>query len=373
MTQSTTSVSTNQSTSSSNTLTSDTTSLDSSETGDLILQKFDKSCLSDSLKTDYDSQQADSRVINSSPARGPSSIKSNKTEARQHEVIEKSTEDLNQDIDTALAEIMSEVEMLELQTMDKGVDKRPKPAVAHPKHTPDLVLDLPVTTEKQTHGDPDSPTMSTAEVFAKSNQSTIKKGQSLVGSSKLGNVMHMEASGGHLGTRSVDDDIMVKSAGPMTSFGQVNVKGSQTLSSNTQKSMTIGTVRNLSERYCNPTSETKQGNLVQGIGRSSTLPTSSRSTAEPAGMLKHLHAQERPATPERSILQAIPKPFVAELESVVSSSSSRGPTPDRTTDKPKPPIKAKPPLMRKPGKSPEVLRRLREHQEALSQTPNAPP
>ena len=372
MTQSSTSVSTGQSNLSANTLTSDSTSLDGSKTGDLILTKFEKSSFSN--KAEEFDPEADSGIISSSPPHIQSDGKTNRMEATQQDLMEKSTDDLNQDIDSALAEIMSEVEMLELQTMEKDVEKHPKPTSSHPKHTPDLVLDLPVSTEKQTPGDPDSPTMSTAEVFAKSNQSTIKKGQSLVGGGpKLGNIAaHKEMSVGYLGSRPVDEDIMVKSVGPMSSFGSITIKGGQTQTSDTQKSLTIGTVRNLSERYCNPALEKRHGGQFHGLAKASTLPCSGRSHPEPSGTLKHLHTQERPSTPERSILQAIPKPFVAELESVVSS-SSRGSTPDRTTEKPKPPIKAKPPLMRKPGKSPEVLRRLREHQEALSQTPNAPP
>lgn len=94
------------------------------------------------------------------------------------------SDDLASDIDSALAEVMSGLKSLEIQ---QKTDKRMSlPAVKikqTPKHTPDLVLDLPEggsdSPPAQEGSGPDSPTMSAAETFAKSNQSTLKKATSM--------------------------------------------------------------------------------------------------------------------------------------------------------------------------------------------------
>ena len=332
--------------------------------------------------------------------------------------MDRSTDDLNLDIDSALAEIMSGVQSLEMQTLDMPLDKLPKPSVTHPRHTPDLVLDLPVSTERgsRERNDPDSPTMSTAEVFAKSNQSTIKKGQSLSTGKHGGGFSRSDPIMPHRMGRSADQDVMTMSVGPMSvgsmsSFGSPSVQRSPSHRSATSvqvKSRMVATApsRTVPERYSDPSSETTLPTVSSMMVKSTTLPaqptiphvmmkstTGSASSAPPPDTAKSrtlpantrttpdrsltpelfsTAAPDRPTTPDRPVLNAVPKPFVAELENVVGSSSSRGPTPERG-EKPKPPIKVKPPLLRKPGKSPEVLRRLREHQEALGQTPNPPP
>ena len=122
--------------------------------------------------------------------------------------LEVSTEELELDIDNKLAEIMSGVHSLELQQQTEPLPLQKPPrgipldrkrqqtggvyaGVANPKRTPDLVLDLPretttvvnprdVTFPLPVAGQQeDSPTLTTAEVFAKSNQCTIKKGTTL--------------------------------------------------------------------------------------------------------------------------------------------------------------------------------------------------
>jgi len=85
-------------------------------------------------------------------------------------------------MDTVLAEIMSDVRSLEMQ---QSTDKRmslPLKSKQASKHTPDLVLDLPEgsnSSSPQDGSDRDSPTLSAAETFAKSNQGTLKKASSM--------------------------------------------------------------------------------------------------------------------------------------------------------------------------------------------------
>lgn len=95
---------------------------------------------------------------------------------------EKITEELTADIDSALAEVVSGLQMLEMQQLsDKRMSLPNVKQKASAKHTPDLVLDLPEGSNSSPSGEgsePDSPT-STADTFAKSNQGTLKKASSM--------------------------------------------------------------------------------------------------------------------------------------------------------------------------------------------------
>lgn len=94
-----------------------------------------------------------------------------------------SSDDL-QSMDTVLAEIMSDVRKLELQQTSehKWMSLPVQKSKSASKHTPDLVLDLPEgsnSSSPQDSSGPDSPTLSAAETFAKSNQGTLKKAASM--------------------------------------------------------------------------------------------------------------------------------------------------------------------------------------------------
>lgn len=86
-------------------------------------------------------------------------------------------------MDTVLAEIMSDVRSLEMQqSTDKRMSLPLQKSKSTSKHTPDLVLDLPEGSNSlspQDGSDRDSPTLSAAETFAKSNQGTLKKAASM--------------------------------------------------------------------------------------------------------------------------------------------------------------------------------------------------
>ena len=91
---------------------------------------------------------------------------------------ESSTEELSVDIDNALEEVMAGLKSLEMQ--QQWEQRMTLPAVKlkqTPKHTPDLVLDLPersTTPPSRRTSDPDSP-VTAAETFATCDQSTLKK------------------------------------------------------------------------------------------------------------------------------------------------------------------------------------------------------
>ena len=102
---------------------------------------------------------------------------------RQLSTTESVADDIS-DIDTALEEVMLGLKSLEMQ--QKSAKRMSLPVVKTkqtPKHTPDLVLDLPAESatspSSQDSSEPDSPTISAAETFAKSNQGTLKKANSM--------------------------------------------------------------------------------------------------------------------------------------------------------------------------------------------------
>ncbi|ELU00651.1 hypothetical protein CAPTEDRAFT_225880 [Capitella teleta] len=225
--------------------------------------------------------------------------------------IEKTTEDLAHDIDSALAEVMSGLELLELQHTDERqpppihTKTLPTPKVkSHdPKHTPDLVLDLPITASPES-GDESSPPLSTAEVFA-SNQSTIKKGAA---SSRVGGM------GG---------------AGGFSSGAPVPV-----LPAGAGKEILLGAKRRGQSASLKVTKPT-QPPESSPVAKARTLPIGTKPGFEKdedrpqsAGAGKHVS----PKPPLKK--KALP-----------------------------PPLKAKPPIMRKPARSPEVLKKLKEAKE----------
>lgn len=88
-------------------------------------------------------------------------------------------------IEDALAKMMSGIKSLEVQQKtDKRMSLPAMKSKPTPKHTPDLVLDLPEGSDSppsQENSEPGSPTViSGADAFAKSNQSTLKKGHPLL-------------------------------------------------------------------------------------------------------------------------------------------------------------------------------------------------
>ena len=88
-------------------------------------------------------------------------------------------------IEDALAKVMSGIKSLEVQQKtDKRMSLPAMKSKPTPKHTPDLVLDLPEGSDSppsQENSEPGSPTViSGADAFAKSNQSTLKKGHQLL-------------------------------------------------------------------------------------------------------------------------------------------------------------------------------------------------
>ncbi|KAL5014667.1 hypothetical protein ScPMuIL_008937 [Solemya velum] len=203
------------------------------------------------------------------------------------------------DIDSALAEMMSELRSLENQ--QKSDKRMSLPIVKQkptPKHTPDLVLDLPedpLSSSPQEGSEPDSPTLSAAETFAKSNQGTLKKASS------------MPRNISNTGIHAPSNESISEVEGPQKSPAGLSTFAAL--------------------RRCQGSTST-----VGRLKTAAELKTEAMSTTSPP-------------------------PYTSPPAYTVPQSYT-GPPP--VSDKPKPPLKVKPPVMKKPTRSPEVQRRFQK-------------
>ena len=244
-----------------------------------------------------------------------------------------STEDLAQDIDTVLAEVMSGLESLQMNQKEStktDEEKPPSTPTAKPRNTPDLVQDLPVTSHLLTLGENCSipedtcslSSFSSAELFADSNQSTLKK-----------------STGGSTIPRST-------TTSSSSSFRSPHVTSTETFSP-MKRSYTTNTkirghglsIRSRRERYSDPSDVTEN---VSGI-----VDISADTDNKPVWIGR---------TPENDPHLMASRPIAQP--------------------RPKPPVRVKPQVMKKPARSPEILKRLRGHKEAgdgVERSADSPP
>lgn len=137
--------------------------------------RSDEDIGSSSIPDRTDNVDSESRLSGEAPASVP--VKGVPILEDEH----KTPEDLAQDIDEALAQVMSGIRSLGLQQGIK-IDGAMLAGGSEFKHAPDLVIDLPVgcaqalPSPSSAVASKESPTLTTAEVFANANQCTIKKG-----------------------------------------------------------------------------------------------------------------------------------------------------------------------------------------------------
>ena len=288
--------------------------------------------------------------------------------------FEKTTDDLQHDIDSALAEVMSGLQSLEMQQHggekppQRKARKAPKPPPAHPKHTPDLVLDLPVTSDAPSspkdHSDSDSESsnssssnlLSTAEVFANANQSTIKKGASMPRGSTIASglplVANKKRSASSSGTArpvtETEEGAMLR--GVMTE-SMTETSSGLLSTSHTPSIMSSSFSGALpSAPSSRPPGPTKGPPML--VPRRSKQHPPETSTADTRTQ-KPAPAPEKSGVHER-LLRPSPTPASRE------ASPAPGGEKPALPDKPKPPLKTKPSVMKKPARSPEVLKRLKD-------------
>jgi len=216
-----------------------------------------------------------------------------------------STEEISADIDNALAEVVSGLKSLEMQQRsDKRMSLptlKTAKVKAQAKHTPDLVLDLPEGSNSgspQEGSGPDSPTTNTAaDTFAQSNQGTLKKASSM--------------------PRGISGNTMGMMGGMSGSVGGDSHTALETHFLTHQPMLSTFAAR----RGANP-------NRSKSLQERGPIELSTSSPGAPVPVL--------PPLPSHMTMTHAPPPVA---------------------DKPKPPIKVKPPVMKKPTRSPEVQRR----------------
>lgn len=214
------------------------------------------------------------------------------------------SEDFCVDIDTALEEVMAGLRSLEMQQKhDKRMSLPAVKTKQTPKHTPDLVLDLPdgdITSSSTDSIEPTSPTISAAENFAKSNQGTLKK-------ASCPSSVHQE----------------------------------------TAKRLSISS--DSGELACTRVLQQDEKTVVSSQPSFSTF--SNKRTQYAVTKSPVVESQGQPEASSNSSPQAPASSPTSSVQPAIPPSPS---APPPVAQKPKPPMKMKPPVMKKPTSRPDV-------------------
>lgn len=263
------------------------------------------------------------------------------------------SEDFSVDIDTALEEVMAGLKSLEMQQHDKRMSLPAVKVKQTPKHTPDLVLDLPDdgngSNLSSETSEADSPTsvISAAETFAQSNQGTLKKAAhchthahphphmpAAVSSSLSSSTHHphqhqlMSSEGScRLSIQSEPGDLALA-----RSRGDVYEAGGGT----TMVSSQGGPFASFS---------------MMGMKKSqSAMPTSKGQTVDTTHLPHPPNTSPLPPSPSTQLQSKSPTGLPLTHPSFTSPSSASTPhPPPPVAQKPKPSMKVKPPVMKKPS------------------------
>ncbi|KAK7503696.1 hypothetical protein BaRGS_00005235, partial [Batillaria attramentaria] len=242
-------------------------------------------------------------------------------------------DELSMDIDHALEEVMAGLKSLEMQQKsDKRMSLPVVKVKQTPKHTPDLVLDLPEgsnTPPSHDSSEPDSPTTA-AETFAKSNQGTLKKAPPgptpaptaipamaplpFQRSASPSNRHSISSEPGDLAREAAGQSHMTTFAGLKRSMPSVHHSSLHHLRSHQELAGGPG-----------------YGSPVGGVGSTGSVGGTFGSGGGVGS------GGDAGSTP----ISTAPK---------VTSSPSPSPTPPPVAQKPKVPVKVKPPVMKKPTK-----------------------
>ena len=284
--------------------------------------------------------------------------------------------DLEHDINSALEEIMSGVKSLELQQKDEkdpgstSGGMPPKFPVGNLKETPDLVLDLPVGDDAKEHPSPksthsgssgksssgtsstdsDSPTLSTAELFANNNQCTMKKGSSMprgvttTSAIKTGEVKRSFSTAGTASSRGKYIKNQAQTA--------VEIEPEETIWETQKPSL-------IARRTAPPRAAQTYSTPRETPSPQTVVPDRPGMSERLLGPKSHSPSPS-PGSNQGPPIVPTPIPHPAPRLTPVSARKELDkPTPPEKPEKPKPPPKSmKPPLMKKPAKSPEAPRKI---------------
>ncbi|XP_035828526.1 SLIT-ROBO Rho GTPase-activating protein 1 [Aplysia californica] len=282
------------------------------------------------------------------------------------------SDDLSVDIDTALEEVMAGLKSLEMQQkQDKRMSLPAVKVKQTPKHTPDLVLDLPDGNGSNSSTDsaePDSPTISAAETFAQSNQGTLKKASggeggephremgigsssSVIvggGGSHLARSMSQETSS-RLSISSEPGDLARNRDGrEILTFGRP-VGSLMTTSQSPLSTFAISSLKRTQSAMPSPGRPIDNQSRSPAVGdlksspRSADVGSSSSSSLSPISITAHVPA---PAPTPPIFIPPVPKSLASS--GAPTTAPTMGPVPPPVAQKPKPPMKVKPPVMKKP-------------------------
>ena len=266
-----------------------------------------------------------------------------------HSTPDTTSDDLSVDIDTALEEVMAGLKSLEMQQkQDKRMSLPAVKVKQTPKHTPDLVIDLPDGNGNNSSTDsaePDSPTngISAAETFAQShsNQGTLKKmsGEETTPQRGMGVLRSMscdESPGSRLSISSEPGDL-TRNRDMRDTFGKPT-----TMMSSSQSPMSTFNISSLKRTQ----------SLSQSVSPIAGRPVDSHAlqTSSPK-MSSSFSPITVPSVPTPPVfIPPVPKlqgPSVGPPNPLSGS-----PLPPPVAQKPKPPLKVRPPVMKKPATPP---------------------
>ena len=249
------------------------------------------------------------------------------------------SDDLSVDIDTALEEVMAGLKSLEMQQkQDKRMSLPAVKVKQTPKHTPDLVLDLPDGNGSNSSTDlaePDSPTsISAAETFAQSNQGTLKK-MSVIGES------HNSGQSAGISDETKSRLSVSSEPGDLARTSD-SLAFSRGMHSSQPPLSTFSLKRTQSAR---PVGDKESSLTSTKIGP----PYSSGSSFTPSSFMVQIPA---PAPTPPIFIPPVPKTHVSSGLSV--GQVVPPPIPPPVAQKPKPPMKVKPAVMKKPATPPRA-------------------
>lgn len=250
-------------------------------------------------------------------------------------------ENWSEELDSTIQEIMKDVHSLEKQQENIYNPKSNKPenlpSVITTKDTPDLVLGLPIGQDSPSptpspKSKDDSPTtLSTAEMFANNGQSTIKKGSHVT----------VPKEKETLYTPSASSTMPRMNEPPNLEQFEMAMKRSQSLT---------------------PALRARQAMYKQSVESDKKTPERTEVTYTPeipiAVLQQKIASVVKPHDASLILRARTPERLVTPEASAQDSHETR--QLQTKVDKSKPTVKAKPPVMKKPGKSPDVLKRLKE-------------
>ncbi|XP_076448200.1 SLIT-ROBO Rho GTPase-activating protein 1-like isoform X3 [Babylonia areolata] len=274
-------------------------------------------------------------------------------------------DELSLDIDNALEEVMAGLKSLEMQQKS---DKRMSLPVVKlkqtPKHTPDLVLDLPEgsnSPSSQDSSEPDSPTTA-AETFAQSNQGTLKKAGGPVLIPPAMPPVPVLGSSGVGGQEGRSSSFKKRSVSPPSSSNRMSISSEP--GDLAREAVAKSIMSTFASSSFHRGQQVSMPSVHQGLSSRQDLSGKTPSLSSFGSGLGSVIGSVVSSTSSLAGSMGLGTGLGGgggggggELEEggrgspKIPTTPSQTPTPPPVAQKPKPPVKVKPPVMKKPGKA----------------------